>query len=86
VLAGARAVALERYRRLVRDPERRELRSRLGLAPDPLAVLISGHLNLTSDIPLLQDEHSRVVIATDPANSCTAAGPGSSTCAKRGML
>jgi riboflavin biosynthesis pyrimidine reductase len=64
VMAGARAVALERYRRLVRDPERRELRRRLGLAPDPLAVLISGHLNLTSDIPLLQDEHSRVVIAT----------------------
>ena len=64
VMAGAGTVGTERYGRLIRDPGRRERRSEAGLDPDPLAVVVSERLSLTSDIPLLQDPDSRVVIVT----------------------
>ena len=64
VMVGSRTVALERYGRIVRDPALREKRRREGLEPDPLACVVSGRLALTSDVPLLQDRHSRVVIVT----------------------
>lgn len=64
VMAGARTVKVERYRRLVRDPALRDKRAEQGLDPDPLAVIVSGRLDLPADVPLLQDEASRVVIVT----------------------
>lgn len=64
VMAGAGTVRAERYGRIVRDPDRRARREEAGLAPDPLAVIVSGRLALTPDIPLLQDPDSRVVILT----------------------
>ncbi|HKR48705.1 MAG TPA: dihydrofolate reductase family protein [Pseudonocardiaceae bacterium] len=64
VLVGAGTVRTERYGRLVRDPARRERRVARGLAPDPLAVVVSGRLTLTPDLPLLADPHSRVVVLT----------------------
>jgi len=64
VLAGASTVATERYGRLVRHPAGRERRRSRGLAPDPLACLVSGHLSLPPDLPLLQDPESRAVILT----------------------
>lgn len=64
VMAGARTVAVERYGRLVRDPVLRDKRREEGLAPDPLAVVVSGRLDLPADVPLLQDEHSTVVVVT----------------------
>jgi riboflavin-specific deaminase-like protein len=64
VMAGAGTVRAERYGRLVRDPDRRERRRAAGLEPDPLAVVVSARLSLEPDIPLLQDEGSRVVIVT----------------------
>ena len=64
VMAGASTVRGEGYRRLIRDAERRERRSAAGLSPDPLAVIVSARLRLQPDIPLLQDEDSRVVIVT----------------------
>jgi riboflavin-specific deaminase-like protein len=64
VMAGAGTVNAERYGRIVRDPERRERRRGAGLAPDPLAVLVSARLTLAPDLPLLQDEHSHVVVIT----------------------
>lgn len=64
VMAGARTVTVERYGRLVRDPVLRDKRREEGLAGDPLAVLVSGRLDLPADVPLLQDEHSRVVVIT----------------------
>jgi riboflavin-specific deaminase-like protein len=67
VLVGAGTVRTERYRRLVRDPARRERRVARGLAPDPLAVIVSGRLTLTPDLPLLADPHSRVVVLTASA-------------------
>jgi riboflavin-specific deaminase-like protein len=64
VMVGAATVRIERYGRLVRDPQRRERRVARGLAPDPLAVVASRRLTLTPDLPLLADPHSRVVVLT----------------------
>jgi riboflavin biosynthesis pyrimidine reductase len=64
VFAGTRTMAVERYGRLVRDPDRRRRRSSRGLAPDPLACLISRSGSIPTDIPLFEDPHSRVVVFT----------------------
>jgi riboflavin-specific deaminase-like protein len=64
VMAGARTVKLEGYHRLVRDPALRAKRVEEGLEPDPLAVIVSGRLDLPADIPLLQDADSRVLVLT----------------------
>jgi riboflavin-specific deaminase-like protein len=64
VMVGAGTVRNERYGRLVRDPQRRERRVARGLAPDPLAVVVSRRLTVTPDLPLLADPHSRVVVLT----------------------
>ncbi len=67
VLVGAGTVRTERYGRLVRDPRRRERRIARGLAPDPLAIVVSHRLALTPDLPLFADPHSRVVVITASA-------------------
>jgi riboflavin-specific deaminase-like protein len=64
VMVGASTVRGEGYRRLIREPERRERRRAAGLDPDPLAVIVSARLRLDPSIPLLQDEQSHVVIVT----------------------
>src|SRR5580693_5915619 len=55
VMAGAGTVRAERYRRLVRDEHARALRVKRGLAAEPLACIVSGRLELDSEIPLLAD-------------------------------
>jgi riboflavin-specific deaminase-like protein len=64
VMAGAGTVRAERYRRLVRDERRREIRRERGLAEEPLACIVSGRLALSSEIPLLADPDARVAILT----------------------
>lgn len=64
VMVGAGTLRVERYGRIVRDAERREQRRLAGLQPDPLAIVVSGSLELPSDLPLLQDPDSRVVVIT----------------------
>lgn len=64
VMVGAGTLRIERYGRLVRLPELREKRQREGLAPDPIAVVVSGRLLLPADIPLLADPESRVLVIT----------------------
>jgi riboflavin-specific deaminase-like protein len=64
VMVGARTVTVEGYRRLVRDPALRAKRLEEGLSEDPLAVIVSGRLDLPGDVPLLQDEDARVVVVT----------------------
>jgi riboflavin-specific deaminase-like protein len=64
VMVGAGTLRTERYGRLVRDPHRRELRVAAGLEPDPLAIVVSARLGLPADLPLLQDQASRVVVIT----------------------
>jgi riboflavin-specific deaminase-like protein len=64
VMVGAGTVRIERYGRLVRDPQRRQRRVARGLAPDPLAIVVSRSLTLSPDLPLLADPHSHVVMVT----------------------
>lgn len=65
VMAGAGTVRAERYRRLVRDPELRAQRERDGLRADPLAVIVSGRLDLpVEDVPLLDEPEQTVAILT----------------------
>ena len=67
VLVGAETVRVERYGRLVRDPALRELRRAAGLAPDPLAIVVSGSLDLPADLPLLAAPEQQVVVLTASA-------------------
>ncbi len=64
VMVGAGTARVERYGRIVRDPERREQRRREGLASDPLACIVSARLDLPQDLPLLADPDSSVVVVT----------------------
>ena len=64
VMVGAGTLRAEKYGRLVRKPERREARVRAGLTPDPLAVIVSGRLDLPKDLPLLHEPDQEVLVAT----------------------
>jgi riboflavin-specific deaminase-like protein len=64
VMIGAGTLRTERYGRLVRDPQRREQRVAAGLQADPLAIVVSGRLDLSCELPLLADPESRVVVIT----------------------
>ena len=45
----------ERYGPIVKKDELRAKREREGLDPDPLAVIVSGRLDLPADLPLLNE-------------------------------
>ena len=64
VFAGTGTMGTERYSRLVRDPERRRRRAEAGLAPEPLACLVSRSGAIPFDIPLFEDPETRVVVFT----------------------
>ncbi|HEV2774360.1 MAG TPA: dihydrofolate reductase family protein [Solirubrobacteraceae bacterium] len=69
VMVGAGTLRVERYGRMAPDAARREQRRAAGLEPDPLAIVVSGSLDLPPDLPLLQDPASRVVIVTAAQHS-----------------
>jgi len=64
VMVGAGTLRAEKYGRLVRKPERREARERAGLQPDPLAVIVSGRLDLPDDLPMLHEPDQEILVAT----------------------
>ena len=64
VMVGAGTARVERYGRMAKSEELRDKREREGLARDPLAVVVSGRLDLPADLPLLNDPEQRVIIAT----------------------
>ena len=64
IMVGAGTVRIERYGRMAKSEELRDKREREGLARDPLAVVVSGRLDLPADLPLLNDPEQRVIIAT----------------------
>lgn len=75
VMVGTGTIAVEGYGPLVRSPERRARREELGLEPVPLAVTVTGSMELPVDAPLFQDPDSRIVVATNsdrPPASCPA--------------
>jgi riboflavin biosynthesis pyrimidine reductase len=63
-MAGAGTARVERYRRVVKNEDLAAKREREGLDPNPLAIIVSGSLDLPVDLPLLGDAGSRVVIVT----------------------
>jgi riboflavin biosynthesis pyrimidine reductase len=66
VLVGTGTLRVERYGRMVRDPGRRARRAELGLAEDPLALLITHSGNLPWDAPLFRAPEQRVVVVGPP--------------------
>jgi len=64
VMIGAGTMRAERYGRMVSDPALRQHRERIGLPHDPLAVIVSGRLDLPWDAPLFTDGGGRVLIFT----------------------
>jgi riboflavin-specific deaminase-like protein len=64
VLVGAGTVRTERYGRMTKTEELMDKRAGEGLEREPLAVVVSGRLDLPPDLPLLQEPEQRVVIAT----------------------
>jgi riboflavin-specific deaminase-like protein len=64
ILVGAGTVRTERYGRMTKSDELREKRARERLPAEPLAVVVSGRLDLPTDLPLLNEPEQRVLIAT----------------------
>ena len=64
VMVGAGTMRAERYGRMTKSDELREKRMAEGLASDPVAVIVSGRLDLPADLPILNEPEQRVVIAT----------------------
>ena len=64
VMIGAGTLRTERYGRMVPDPHYRAWRERVGLAHDPLAVIVSNRFQLPWDAPLFTDGGGRVVVFT----------------------
>jgi 5-amino-6-(5-phosphoribosylamino)uracil reductase len=64
VMAGAGTARAERYRRITKTDELRAKREREGVRVDPLAVIVSGSLDIPGDLPLLEDAESSVVVIT----------------------
>lgn len=64
VMVGAGTLRIERYGRMAKSDELRDKREREQLPRDPLAVIVSGRLDLPADLPLLNEPEQRVLIAT----------------------
>jgi riboflavin-specific deaminase-like protein len=64
VMIGAGTLRTERYGRIVPNPEQQARRERDGLPPDPLAVVVSGRLDIPWDAPLFTAGAGRVLIFT----------------------
>jgi riboflavin-specific deaminase-like protein len=73
IMAGTQTVRVERYGRLVHDPSRRADRERQGLAPDPIAVLVTRSGDLPMEAPLFADP-AQTIVAYGP--EMTADPPG----------
>jgi riboflavin-specific deaminase-like protein len=75
VMIGAGTMRVERYGRIVSNPERRAEREELGLPGDPLMVIV-GSLDLPWDASLFTDGGGRVLILTaDEGEPPTTATP-----------
>jgi riboflavin-specific deaminase-like protein len=64
VLVGTGTLRVESYGRLARQPARRAQRAARGLAPDPLAVVVTRSGDLPTGAPLLDDPSSTLIAYT----------------------
>lgn len=72
IVVGAGTARMERYGRIVRSATARAWRRARGLEEEPLACIVSAHLDLPPDLPLLQEPAARVVIVTSSEASLLA--------------
>lgn len=64
VMIGAGTLRAERYGPILADEEQRGRLAGVGLPPDPLVVVVSGHLDLPWDAPLFTETGGQVLILT----------------------
>jgi 5-amino-6-(5-phosphoribosylamino)uracil reductase len=64
VLAGTTTLRIERYRRLIKEPDQRRRRAERGLLPEPLACVVTRSGDVPTDIPLFSEPEARVVVFT----------------------
>lgn len=69
VMVGAGTVREERYGRMTKNEELRDKRVAEGRAPEALAVIVSGRLDLPADLPLLNEPEQEVLVATAAEHS-----------------
>ena len=69
VMVGAGTARGERYGRITKNEELRDKRVAEERAPEALAVVVSGRLDLPSDLPLLTEADQPVLIATGAEHS-----------------
>ncbi len=62
VLVGTGTLRVERYGRLLKDPKARERRRQRGLAPEPIACLLTRSGAVPLDIPLFAEPEARIVV------------------------
>jgi riboflavin-specific deaminase-like protein len=74
VLVGSGTLRVERYGRLVRDAGLRAAREAAGLAPDPLACVVTRSLDLPVDLGLLQAPEQEVAVFTSAPGGLEGAG------------
>jgi riboflavin biosynthesis pyrimidine reductase len=75
-MVGAGTVREERYGRMTKNEELRDKRVAEGRAPEALAVVVSGRLDLPADLPLLNEPDQPVLIATGVEHSLVGAHAG----------
>ena len=61
VMAGTGTLRVERYGRMIKDPAARQRRVDRGLAPEPVAAVVSRSGQIPYDIPLYSDPEARIV-------------------------
>ena len=76
VMVGAGTAREERYGRVTKNEELRDKRVAEGRAPEALAVVVSGRLDLPPDLPLLNEPDQEVLVATGAEHSLADAHPG----------
>lgn len=64
VMIGAGTLRAEKYGRIISDASLRARRERIGLPHDPLAVIVSGRLDLPWDAPIFTDGGGRILVFT----------------------
>ena len=62
VFVGTRTLRIERYRRLVRDPDRQRRRVDAGLAAEPLMCVVTLSGDVPTDIPMFAEPEMRIVV------------------------
>lgn len=67
ILVGTGTLRAERYGRLIPNAETRERRIRNGLAPEPIACIVTRSGTLPTEVPLFAEPEARIIVFTTAA-------------------